>query len=48
MSNRYTVTLHHVIRVFNDMFNHMDVAMRALLKKKTQWNKDLLFTAKLA
>ena len=29
MSKRHTVTLHHGITVYNDMFNHMDGMMRA-------------------
>jgi len=48
MSKRNTVTLHHVIRVYNDMFDHMDGVMRALAKKKTQWKEDLFFAVKLA
>ena len=48
MSKRNTVTLHHVITVYNDMLNHMDGMMRALAKKKTQWKEDLFFTVKLA
>jgi len=48
MSKRYTVTLHHVITVYNDMFDHMDGVMRALAKKKTQWKEDLFFAVKLA
>jgi len=47
MSKRHTVTLHHVITVYNDMFNHMDGVMRALAKK-TQWKEDLFFAVKLA
>jgi len=35
MSKRHTVTLHHVITVCNDMFNHMDGVMWALAKKET-------------
>jgi len=35
MSKRHTVTMHHVITVYNDMFNHMDGIMRALAKNKT-------------
>jgi hypothetical protein len=27
MSKRHTVTLHHVITVYNDMFDHMDGVM---------------------
>jgi len=48
MSTRHTVTLHHGITVYNDMFDHMDGVMRALAKKKTQWKEDLFFTVKLA
>jgi len=48
MSKRHTVTLHHVIRVYNDMCDHMDGMMRALVEKKTPWNEDLLFAMKLA
>jgi hypothetical protein len=36
MSNRHTVSLHHVITVYNDMFDHMHGVMRALAKMKTQ------------
>jgi len=46
MSKRHTVTLHHVITVYNDMFDHMDDVMRALAKKKTQWKEDLFFAVK--
>jgi hypothetical protein len=48
MLKRYTVTLHHVIAVYNDMFNHMDGMKRALAKKKTVWKEDLFFAVKLA
>jgi len=44
----HTMTLHHVITVYNDMFDHMDGVMRALAKKKTQWMKDLFFAVKCA
>jgi len=44
---RHTVTLHHVITVYNDMFKYMDSAMRALARKKTQWKEDLFFAVKL-
>jgi len=46
MSKWHTVTLDHVITVYNDMFDHMDGVMRALAKKKTQWKEDLFFTVK--
>jgi len=48
ISKRHTVTLHHVITVYNDMFDHMDGVMRALAKKKTLWKEDLFFPVKLA
>jgi hypothetical protein len=48
MSKRHTVTLHNVITVYNDMFDHMDGVMRALAKKKTQWKEDLFFAVKCA
>jgi len=48
MSMRRTVTLPHVISVYNDMFDHMDGVMRALSTKKTPWREDLFFAVKLA
>ena len=48
MSKRHTVTLHHVMTVYNDMFDHMDAVMRAWAKKKTQWKDDFFFAVKLA
>ena len=44
----HTVTLHHVITVYNDMFDDMDRVMLALAKKKTQWKYVLFFAVKLA
>ena len=41
MSTMHTVTLHHVITEYDDMFNHMDGVMRALAKKMTQLKEDL-------
>jgi len=48
MSKRHTVTLHHVITAYNDMFDQMDCVMGALAKKNTSWKEDLFFTVKLA
>jgi len=48
MLKRHTVTLHHVIKVYNDMFDHMDGVMQVLAKKKSQWKEDLFFGVKLA
>jgi len=43
----HTVTLHDVITVYNDMFDHMEGVMRALAKKKTPWKEDMFFAVKL-
>jgi hypothetical protein len=48
MSKRHIVTLHHIITVYNDMFDHMDGVMRALAKKNTQWKEYLFFAVKCA
>jgi len=48
MSKRHTVTLHHIITVYNNMYNHMDSIMEALVKKQTQGKKDLYFAVKIA
>jgi len=48
MSKWHTFTLHHVITVYNDMFDHMYSVMRALAKKKTQWKEDFFFAVKCA
>ena len=44
----HTVTSHHVITVYNDMFDHIYGVMRALAKKNTPWQEDLFFAVKLA
>jgi len=46
MSKRHTITLHQVITLYNDIFDHMDGVMRALAKKKTSWTEDLFFAVK--
>ena len=43
----HTVTLHHVITGYNDMFDFMDGVMRSWAKKKTRWKEDLFFAVKL-
>lgn len=48
MSKRHTVTLHHVITIYNDMFDHMDGVLRALAKKKTAWKRDIYFALRSA
>jgi hypothetical protein len=48
MWKRHSATLHYVITVHNDMFNHMDGVMQALAKKNTQWTENLFFAMNLA
>jgi hypothetical protein len=48
MSKRRTDTLHHVITVYNDMFDHLDGVMSGLDKRKTHCKDDLYFAVKLA
>jgi hypothetical protein len=48
MSKTHTVTLHHVITVYNVVFDHMDGVMRALANKKSQRKEHLFFAMKLA
>jgi len=48
MSIRDMVTLHSVITVYNDMFDHMDGVLRALALTKTQWKGDLYFAVRFA
>jgi len=48
MSKRHMVTLHHVLTVYNDMFDHMDGVLRALATKKTHCEDELYFAVKIA
>ena len=48
MSKSHTVTLRHVITVYNDMLDHIDGVIRALAKNKTPWKEDLYFAVKSA
>jgi len=48
MSKRHTVTLHHVITVYNIMIDHGDGILQHLAEKKTQWKEDLYFAVKFA
>jgi len=48
MSKWHTVTLHHVITVYNDIFDYMDDIMWALAKNMTQWKEELYFAMKFA
>jgi len=42
----HTITLHHVITIYNDMCDHINGVMRALAKKTTQWKDDFYFAMK--
>jgi len=48
MSKRNTVTVHHVITVYNDMFDHMDGIMRDLRDQINQCKQDLYIAVKFA
>jgi len=48
MSKGHSITLHHVITVYNDILDHMDGIMRALAKKQTPWKEDPFFAVNFA
>jgi hypothetical protein len=48
MSKRHTVTLYHVITLYNNMFHQMDGMRRALARKNAPRKEDLIFAVKLA
>jgi len=48
LSMSHSVTLHHIITVYNDMFDHMDGVMRTFAKEMTQGKEDLFLIVKLA
>jgi hypothetical protein len=48
MSKRHTVTLHHIITVYNDRFDDMDGVMRTLADREIRWKEDFFFVVKLA
>jgi len=48
MSKRHTVTLHCIITVYNDMFDHIDGVMHALADQKTPSKEEKFFAVKLA
>ena len=48
MSKRHQVTLHYIITVYHDMFNHGDSDMPALAENKNRCKKDLFFAMKFA
>ena len=41
MSKRKTITPHRVISIYNDMFDHMDSVLKALWKKRVEWQRDI-------
>lgn len=41
MSKRHTITLHRVISIYNEMFDHLEGAMRSLKGKRTAWKVDV-------
>jgi hypothetical protein len=41
MSKRHSITLHRVIGIYNDMFDHMEGIITALSMKQTQWKIDI-------
>jgi hypothetical protein len=48
MSMRHSVTLHHVIPGYNDIFYHMVSVKQDLAKKWTQWKHESFFAVKLS
>src|SRR5437588_8939239 len=40
MSKWRTITLHRVISIYNDIFDHMESVSKALTKKKLQWKRE--------
>jgi hypothetical protein len=48
MSKRHTVTLHYVITIHNNIFDHLDGVMLTLAKKNTQWKEDVFCALKFS
>jgi len=48
MLKRHTVTLHHIITIYHDMFHHMDGVMQAFAKMMTRWKEDMYFSVRFA
>jgi hypothetical protein len=46
MSKWLTVSLHHVITVYNYRLDDIDGVMRDSAKKQTQWTEDIFFAVK--
>ena len=41
MSKRHTITLHRVISIYNEMFDHLEGALRSLKRKQSAWKVDV-------
>jgi len=48
LSKKHTLTLLHVITVYNVMFDHMDGVLWASAEKNTHWQEDLYFAVRFA
>jgi len=48
MLKRQSVTLHHIITVYNDIFDHMDGVMRAFTNLEIQWEAGLVLRRELS
>jgi hypothetical protein len=48
ITNSHPVTLHHIITLYNDMFNHLDAIICALVKKNPQWKEAVYFAMNFA
>jgi hypothetical protein len=48
ISKCHKVTLHRIISVYDDAFDHVDGVMYDLDKKKTHWKEFLYFARKFA
>jgi len=48
IAKNLTLTIHHVIIVYNDMFDHIDGILHTVDTMETQWKEDLYFAVKLA
>jgi hypothetical protein len=41
MSMRHNVTIHRVIRIYNQLFDHLDGCVQKLTNKRSEWKKDV-------
>jgi len=46
ISKTHIVTLHHIITVYNHIFNQSDKVLQDSTKKSTQWTEDLFFAVR--